>query len=106
MAKHKKSSSEKKEARRLEALGTPAPAAKPKLAKPAPPREPKGPGPISRFISFLKDARRELNWVTWPSRGETVKSTGVLLVLVGISALYLGIVDGIFTLLLDLVIKK
>jgi preprotein translocase subunit SecE len=107
MAKHKKSSAEKKEARRLEAQGTPPPPPKVKLKKSDPVASPifKVPGPISRLFSFFKDAKRELNWVTWPSRNETVKSTGVLLVLVGISALYLGIVDAIFSLLLGLVTK-
>jgi preprotein translocase subunit SecE len=105
MAKHKKSTAEKKEARRLEAQGV-APAASVKLKKTEPSKQVvKAPGPISRLFSFFKDARRELNWVTWPTRNETVKSTGVLLVLVGISALYLGIVDAIFSLLLGLVTK-
>jgi preprotein translocase subunit SecE len=103
MAKHKKSYAEKKEARKLEAAGTPPPPPKPRLKKADLPKAPKPPGRISRLLTFFKDARRELNWVTWPTRQETVKSTGVLLVLVGISALYLGIVDAIFSLLLGLV---
>jgi preprotein translocase subunit SecE len=103
MAKHKKSSAEKKEARRLEAQGTPPPPPKPKPQRAEALRAAKAPGKIARLITFFKDARRELHWVTWPTRKETVKSTGVLLVLVGISALYLGIVDAIFSLLLGLV---
>ncbi|MDR2197902.1 MAG: preprotein translocase subunit SecE [Deltaproteobacteria bacterium] len=103
MTRHKKSSSEKKEARKLEAQGVPAAPPKPKLKKIEAQTESRAPGRISRLLAFFKDCRRELHWVTWPTRQETVKSTGVLLVLVGVSALYLGIVDAIFTLLLGLV---
>ncbi|MDR1038470.1 MAG: preprotein translocase subunit SecE, partial [Deltaproteobacteria bacterium] len=66
---------------------------------------PKPPGKIMQLLTFFKEARRELNWVTWPTRKETVKSTGVLLVLVGISAAYLGIVDGILSRLLGLLMR-
>jgi preprotein translocase subunit SecE len=67
--------------------------------------ESRPPGKIKKLISFFKDAKRELGRVTWPTRSETIKSTGVLLVLVGISAIYLGLVDSILTRLLSLVIN-
>jgi preprotein translocase subunit SecE len=121
MTKHTKSRAEKREARLLQeqaqASGLPAPAApapappppKPAAQAPKPKAKkdtrPKPPGRISRLITFFKEARRELNWVTWPTRKETVKSTGVLLVLVGISAVYLFIVDGIFSRLLGLIMR-
>ncbi|MDR2613338.1 MAG: preprotein translocase subunit SecE [Deltaproteobacteria bacterium] len=115
MTKHKKSRSEKREAKLLQeqagAQGLPAQPPKP-AAVAAPPKakpkrevRPKPPGPISRLITFFKEARKELNWVTWPTRKETVKSTGVLLVLVGISAAYLGIVDGILSRILGLIMR-
>ncbi|MDR1042200.1 MAG: preprotein translocase subunit SecE [Deltaproteobacteria bacterium] len=113
MSKHNKSRSEKKEARLLReqliAAGQPLP---PKPAAPPPPKakakkdvRPKPPGRIMRLITFFREARRELNWVTWPTRKETLKSTGVLLVLVGISAAYLGIVDGLLSRILGLIMR-
>ncbi|MDR2388148.1 MAG: preprotein translocase subunit SecE [Deltaproteobacteria bacterium] len=78
---------------------TPAPVqTKAKAKAKSQPQEKKAPNFIQRFISFLKDARRELTRVTWPTRKETIHSTGVLLVLVCIAALYLFIVDNIINL--------
>jgi preprotein translocase subunit SecE len=115
MTKHKKSRAEKKEARLLieQAIASGKPLPKPAAAPPPPPvkakpkREgrPKAPGPISRLFTFFREARRELSWVTWPSRKETLKSTGVLLILVGISAAYLGVVDGILSRLISLILR-
>jgi preprotein translocase subunit SecE len=42
---------------------------------------------------FLREVRTELKKVTWPSRKETLASTGVVLVIVFIVAAYLGLVD-------------
>ena len=42
---------------------------------------------------FLAEAIQELKKVTWPNRKETLGTTGVVLVLVVIIAVYLGLVD-------------
>jgi preprotein translocase subunit SecE len=42
---------------------------------------------------FLVEAYQELKKVTWPNRKETLGTTGVVLVLVVILAIYLGMVD-------------
>jgi preprotein translocase subunit SecE len=83
-----------------------------KPAAPAPPRlkskkeegEVKAPSGPARLLQFFKDAKKELSRVTWPTRKETFKSTGVLLVLVAISAAYLGLVDGVLSWLLRLLV--
>ncbi|MDR0355467.1 MAG: preprotein translocase subunit SecE [Deltaproteobacteria bacterium] len=66
--------------------------------------EVKPPNSVEKFFIFLKDAKNELTRVTWPTRKETVTSTGILLVLVGISAVYLALVDGILNRLLRLIV--
>jgi preprotein translocase subunit SecE len=48
---------------------------------------------IQRITQFLKEARFELKRVTWPSRKETLAGTMVVLVIVLITAFFLGIVD-------------
>ncbi|MDR3135518.1 MAG: preprotein translocase subunit SecE [Deltaproteobacteria bacterium] len=77
-------------------------------------QEVKAPNKLMKFIGFLKDAKKELNRVVWPTRKETIHSTGILLLLVAISALYLfvvdniinlAVVDGLRSLLLKLVVK-
>jgi len=42
---------------------------------------------------FLREVRTELKKVTWPSRNETLASTGVVLIIVFLVAIYLGGVD-------------
>jgi preprotein translocase subunit SecE len=48
---------------------------------------------IQRITHFLKEVRFELKRVTWPSRKETLAGTMVVLVIVLITAFFLGIVD-------------
>jgi len=48
---------------------------------------------LKRTRSFLTDVRVELKKVSWPSRQDTISSTGVVLVVVFIISFYLGIID-------------
>ena len=48
---------------------------------------------LKRTRTFLTDVRVELKKVTWPSRQDTISSTGVVLVVVFIISFYLGIID-------------
>lgn len=53
-----------------------------------------------RIADFLKDVRLELKKVSWPSRQETVKLTGVVILISIILAAFLGLLDfGFLTLL-------
>ncbi len=46
-----------------------------------------------RVKTFLTDVRVELKRVSWPSRQDTIASTGVVVVVVLIISFYLGIID-------------
>jgi preprotein translocase subunit SecE len=48
---------------------------------------------LKRTRTFLTDVRVELKKVNWPSRQDTISSTGVVLIVVFIIAFYLGIID-------------
>jgi len=48
---------------------------------------------LKKTRTFLTDVRVELKKVTWPSRQDTISSTGVVLIVVFIIAFYLGIID-------------
>ena len=63
------------------------------------------PGLFTRAKTFFYEAKAELLKVTWPTRPDTIKSTGVLLVLVGIAALYLGVVDAILGKVVKLILS-
>ncbi len=48
---------------------------------------------FKRTRTFLTDVRVELKKVTWPSRPDTIASTGVVIVVVFLISFYLGIID-------------
>ena len=48
---------------------------------------------FKRFRKFLTEVRAEFKKVTWPSREQTVKQIGVVLVIVAITGVFLGVVD-------------
>jgi preprotein translocase subunit SecE len=48
---------------------------------------------FKRFRKFLTEVRAEFKKVTWPSREQTLKQTGVVLVVVAITGVFLGMVD-------------
>jgi preprotein translocase subunit SecE len=50
-----------------------------------------------RLSAFFKETKIELRKVVWPTRDETVKTTGMIMVAVVIVAIFLWIVDAIFT---------
>ncbi len=50
-----------------------------------------------RFLHFLKETRIELRKVVWPTREETFKTTGIIMIAVVIVAIFLWIVDAFFT---------
>ena len=50
-----------------------------------------------RLNAFAKETKIELRKVVWPTRDETVKTTGMIMVAVVIVAIFLWIVDAILT---------
>mgnify|MGYP001046105354 FL=1 len=59
---------------------------------------------IGKTSKFLTDVKVELEKVTWPTRKDTYASTIVVLVLVMVSAAYLGGVDMILSRLIRLIL--
>ena len=66
--------------------------------------EPKD-GFFTRIYNFFVEAKQELGKVVWPTRKDTIDTTWRLLILVIIAGLYLGLVDGILTRILGLIVK-
>lgn len=58
-----------------------------------------------KSIQFYQDVRSELRKVTFPNRKETIASTGVVITVVFIIALYLGMVDFVLSLFLGNLLK-
>ena len=55
-----------------------------------------------RLSSFIKETKIELRKVVWPTRDETVKTTGMIMVAVIIVAIFLWIVDSFFSWMVQL----
>lgn len=59
---------------------------------------------IGKTNQFLTNVKSELNKVTWPSKKDTYGSTGVVIVLVLLCAVFLGGVDIILSRLIRLIL--
>ena len=55
-----------------------------------------------RLAAFTKETKMELRKVVWPTRDETVKTTGMIMVAVVIVAIFLWIVDAFFSWMVQL----
>jgi preprotein translocase subunit SecE len=55
-----------------------------------------------RLTIFIKETKIELRKVVWPTRDETVKTTGMIMIAVIIVAIFLWIVDAIFSWMVQL----
>jgi preprotein translocase subunit SecE len=60
---------------------------------------------VGKVTQFLKEVKVELKRVTWPSRKETLAGTAVVLVIVFITAFFLGIVDFGLSQVIKLVVR-
>ncbi|MCD6046688.1 MAG: secE [Gammaproteobacteria bacterium] len=56
-----------------------------------------------RFLNFAKAARNEMRKVVWPTRQETMQSTIAVIVLVGVLALILWVIDSLWLWLITLI---
>ncbi len=89
---------------------------KPAVSKPAKPKKAEVPRkvvrkPVGRMTiwvdatrTYIREVVVELKKVIWPSRKETIGSTAVVLVIVGLVAVFLGIVDLILSRLVKLLV--
>jgi preprotein translocase subunit SecE len=60
-----------------------------------------GIGFVGRLAQFLRDVRAEMKRVSWPSANEVKNTTAITLVAVIFFAVYLFLVDRLWTLLLS-----
>jgi preprotein translocase subunit SecE len=60
---------------------------------------------VQKVTSFLESVKIELGKVTWPTRKETVATTGVVVVIVFIISIYLGACDIVLAKLMRLILE-
>ncbi|ABK98298.1 preprotein translocase subunit SecE [Pelobacter propionicus] len=59
---------------------------------------------MQKLRSFLESVKIELAKVTWPTRKETVATTGVVVVIIVLISLYLGVCDLVLAKLMRLIL--
>jgi len=57
-------------------------------------------------IRFLEEVIAELKKVTWPTRQETIKLTGMVIIISVIVAFFVGGLDALFLSLTTIVLKR
>lgn len=60
---------------------------------------------FNKIKTFLKEVKIELKKVVFPGREEVIGSTKVVLVLVLITAFFLGVIDMLLSRIIEIVIK-
>ena len=60
---------------------------------------------FKKTINFLKEVKLELSKVSWSNRQELIGSTVVVIVITGITALFIGIIDLFLSKILSIVFK-
>ena len=62
--------------------------------------------PITRLVEYIKSSRLELKKVVWPSRKEVIEHTALVIgVSLGLAA-FLGLVDYVLTLVIQIIFKR
>lgn len=59
---------------------------------------------MQKIMTFFESVKIELGKVTWPTRKETVATTGVVVMIVLIISLYLGACDVVLSKLMRLIL--
>ena len=59
---------------------------------------------MQKVKSFLESVKIELGKVTWPTRKETVATTGVVVVIVFLISIYLGACDVVLAKLMRMIL--
>ncbi|MBI5902923.1 MAG: preprotein translocase subunit SecE [Deltaproteobacteria bacterium] len=60
---------------------------------------------IDKAKQFLNEAKQELKKVTWPTKQQTMTSTWVVLAVTFVLAIFLGLVDLVFSKVIGLILR-
>ena len=74
---------------------------KAKETKPAKAEKDKKPGFFKRVGRFFRELKAELKKVAWPTRADTLKKTGIVIVCVIVVGIIVWIFDGIASSVID-----
>lgn len=57
-------------------------------------------------VKFLKEVKSELKQVTWPTKKDVTRLTSIVVAISLVVGVYIGILDYVFTKLIQLVVKR
>ena len=60
---------------------------------------------VKAIINYFKEVRLEFSKVIWPTRADVIKLTVIVFIFSALVALYVGVLDVIFTKLLEQAVK-
>ncbi len=60
---------------------------------------------VSKISDFSADVKKEFGKIAWPPKNTTIRTTGVVIVLVFLMAFYLGAVDMVLGKLVAFILK-
>jgi len=60
---------------------------------------------VKKVVTFISEVKSELIKVTWPKRDEVIRLTLVVMAISAIVAGFVGVLDFLFTKLLEAVVK-
>ncbi len=61
---------------------------------------------MSKFVEYIKETQAEMKHVSWPTRSQAIGYTVAVVCISIVTALYLGLFDGIFSVLLNKLISR
>ena len=59
---------------------------------------------MHKILTYIESVKIELGKVTWPTRKETIATTGVVVLIVFLISLYLGACDIVLSKLMQLIL--
>lgn len=59
----------------------------------------------NKFFSFFSESKQELSRVSWPSRGELMQSTTLVIVVTLLLAAFIGAVDFLLSFVIRLILS-
>lgn len=61
---------------------------------------------MKKASEFLQEVRQEMKKVVWPTRQEAIKYTWIIIGISLVTALFMGVADGLFDYLLKIFLIK
>lgn len=56
---------------------------------------------MKKLINFIKNVRKEMRLINWPSRADIVEGTTVVVLVSAVIAMFLTVVDFVFNLIVS-----